>query len=222
MDFVTKILKSPRKTPALIVFASIAILASALGSQYVGGLDPCKLCIYQRIPYVVTIALGLLAYGTSRMSRKTAAAFLMLCALTFWTGAGIAGFHVGVEQEWWKWESECTSGGLPAADVPVEELMKFIENAPMTKCDEVQWSLFGISMAGYNFLLSLGLGGLAFISSIAVFRRPKKDRTDDGTKEDGQAKGENAEEKAGESEAEESGGQKESPEKDGGKGPAQD
>ena len=76
--------------------------------------------------------------------------------LTLLTGAAIAAFHVGVEQHWWQGTAEC--GAVDGAADSLEALRAQILTAPTVRCDEVPWSLFGISMAGYNFLVSLGLG----------------------------------------------------------------
>ena len=150
-----------RYVPVVIVVASVAILGAALGFQYIGGLHPCALCIYQRIPYGVTIALGLVALvGAGRLGgRGTAAvaAVTALAALTFAAGAGVAAFHVGVEQGWWHGLSTCSTTLEPG--LSFEEFKARIMKAPTARCDEVAWSLFGVSMAGYNFLLSLALAG---------------------------------------------------------------
>ena len=142
-----------RVIPALVLGASLAILGGALAFQYIGGLQPCVLCIWQRYPYGVTIALGLLAL---LLADRSAASWLLgLAGLAFLVGGGIAAFHVGVEQHWWEGTASCGttidfSGGT-------EALLKRLEAAPVARCDEVPWSLFGISMAGYNVLLSAAL-----------------------------------------------------------------
>ena len=84
-------------------------------------------------------------------------------------GAGIAVFHVGVEQQWWPGTAEC--GGIDGANLSLEQLKAQILAAPVVRCDEVAWSLFGISMAGYNILLSLGLALVAFAAACGVGRR---------------------------------------------------
>mgnify|MGYP003627042217 FL=1 len=130
-----------------LVFA-VAVLAAAFGFQHIGGLDPCVLCIYQRWPWVAVIALAALSFalGGSR-------ALLALAGLAMIAGAGIAGFHVGVEQHWWAGTSEC--GAQSGAPQTVEALKQQLLATAVTRCDEIAWSLFGISMAGYNLILSL-------------------------------------------------------------------
>src|SRR5689334_10219015 len=92
-----------------VVFVSISALAAAYIAQYGFGLKPCILCLYQRTPYAVAIALGLLALLIPRLAH----ALLILAALTFLAGAGIAGFHAGVEYGWWKGLPSCGGDILP-------------------------------------------------------------------------------------------------------------
>lgn len=134
---------------------SAAILGAALLSQYVGGLQPCVLCVYQRWPYVATILLGLAGFALARRHPATARIMLGLAGLVFLGGGGIAGFHVGVEQGWWQGTSGC--GAPTGGAMTLEDLRAQVLAAPVVRCDEVPWSLLGISMAGYNFLLSLAL-----------------------------------------------------------------
>src|SRR5262245_34216011 len=142
-----------RRIPALVVIASLAPLAAAFASQYWGGLQPCVLCWYQRYPYMAIAALGIVGMivaGRPGLLR----AVLLLAALAFFVDAGIAAFHVGVEQHWWAGTSEC--GSTLGPNLTPEELL----NQPVVRCDEIAWQKFGISMAGYNFLYA-ALCGLA-------------------------------------------------------------
>lgn len=144
-----------RRLPSLVLIASLASLAVAFASQYWGGLQPCVLCIYQRYPYGVAAALGvvgILVAGRPGWLR----AVLLLAALAFFIDAGIAAYHVGVEQHWWQGTAEC--GSTLDLNLSPDELKKQLLNQPVVRCDEVPWSLFGISMAGYNFLYAIALG----------------------------------------------------------------
>lgn len=156
-------LSDPRFAPAAVLAASIAILGAVFGFQYLGGLQPCVLCIYQRYPYGVTIALSLLALTLAVQGERAGLVRILIymCGLAFLIGAGIAVFHVGVEQHWWQGTAECgtTSGGQS-----LEELKKMLEHAPVVRCDAVAWSLFGISMAGYNAILSWLLAAFSFLA----------------------------------------------------------
>jgi disulfide bond formation protein DsbB len=154
------ILDRPRLVPALIIAVSLGALATALASQYWGGLQPCVLCYYQRYAYLAAAAFGLagLIAGPRTAARRAA---VVLAGLAFLTGAAIAAFHVGVEQQWWRGTSECHA---PVFDpnASIADLRKQLLETDFVPCDEVQWSLFGISMAGYNVLASLGLALASF------------------------------------------------------------
>jgi len=146
-----------RRLPLLVLVASLASLAVAFASQYWGGLQPCVLCIYQRYPYGVAAALGLLGIllaGRPGWLRS----ILLLAAAAFFVDAGIAAYHVGVEQHWWQGTAEC--GSTLDLGLSAEELRNQLLNQPVVRCDEVPWSLFGISMAGYNFLYATALGAV--------------------------------------------------------------
>lgn len=141
---------------------SAALLLGALAFQYVGGLAPCHLCLLQRWPHAIAIGLGLLLLAAPR--RWLAA----LGALVLLVGAGIAVYHVGVEQRWWPGPATCTA---PApGDLSSSDLLNQILETPVVLCDQIAWSLLGISMAGWNALASLALAGLwwrAYASSSA-------------------------------------------------------
>ena len=151
----------PRLAAALVVAVGVFALAAAFAFQYVGGLAPCILCIWQRYPYGVAMALGVIAFLLAGKP-QAARALIALAGLVFLADAAIAAFHVGVEQRWWAGTAEC--GGNLAEGVSAEDLKAQLLAAPVVRCDEVAWSLFGISMAGYNFLIALvsGLVALAW------------------------------------------------------------
>ncbi len=140
--------------PWLATGGALAALCIAWIAQYGFALAPCELCYWQRYAYWAAIGLGILAIlQPARSSRRTLA--LWLLGLAFLAGAGIALFHVGVEQKWWPGLATCT--GQIGAGMSAEDLASAIENAPITRCDEPAWTLFGLSMAGYNLLYALAL-----------------------------------------------------------------
>lgn len=153
----------PLTLPLGLLLASGAVLAGAYAFQHVGGLEPCTLCLYQRWPWWIAGGLALLALALLR-ERRLSRALAALGALAVLAGAGIAAYHVGVEQRWWQGPSACS--GTAAAQT-LEELRAQIFAAPVVRCDEVPWSLFGVSMAGYNLLISLGAG----LAALALLRR---------------------------------------------------
>ncbi|MFM9845499.1 MAG: disulfide bond formation protein B [Dongiaceae bacterium] len=159
-----------RRAPWFLIAAGVFALGSAFAFQYIGGYAPCVLCIYQRYPYGVVIALGLLALLAWRQP-KVAAGLTLLAALALFVDAGIAAFHVGVEQHWWQGTNECTN--LIDPNLSIEDLKKALQEQPVVACDQVAWSLFGISMAGYNFLYALAAGIVATVLAFRLFRSPR-------------------------------------------------
>ncbi|WP_374655985.1 disulfide bond formation protein B [Dongia sp.] len=148
----------PRHVPWLTAGMSLAALCAAWLAQYGFGLAPCHLCLLQRDAYWAAIALsiGAIALGVRSPLRRWV---LALVGLAFLAGAGVALYHVGVERQWWQGSEACIGGiaGLSGADLEAA-----IMNAPVTRCDEIAFEFLGISMAGYNGLLSLALAAFAF------------------------------------------------------------
>lgn len=156
VNFFTTPHASYRYAAFFLIMVSLGSLVSALIAQYVFELRPCVLCLYQRVPYVVIAVLsGLSLFTPFKITR----ALIAFCGVTFLTGGAIAFFHVGVEQHWWAFETCSTTFNTTDLDALREQLL----NAPTVRCDDVAWSLFGISMAGYNFLMSLGLGAITLL-----------------------------------------------------------
>lgn len=137
------------------------LLLAVFAMQYLGGLAPCKLCIWQRWPHGAVILFGGLALlpAVSDSGRRV---LLGLCALSYAATAGIGFYHAGVEYGFFEGPTACS--GTIAAD-NIEELRRQLMAAPVVRCDEVPWSLFGISLAGYNFLVS---GALAAFCAVAA------------------------------------------------------
>jgi len=156
----------PWRLPLLLSLASAAIVGAALVFEHGFGYAPCELCLYQRLPYYLGLALCL---PPLLLGRRAVRPVLVLALLLFTANAGIAGFHVGVEQGWWQGPSTCSAGGGALPDDP-EAALAAIMNAQLVRCDEIAWSFLGLSMAGWNMLLALGLAGLALMG-LARLRR---------------------------------------------------
>ena len=154
----------PRVWPALLAAACLGALGTALASQYWGGLYPCVLCIYQRYAYGAALAAAVLAFFLAERPELRRLA-LIGAGLAFLAGAGLAGFHVGVEQKWWEGLEACSNQSLPAG-ASVDELREALLNQPFAPCDAIPWSLFGLSIAGYNLLASVGLAALALAAAL--------------------------------------------------------
>lgn len=141
---------------ALLVPAGL--LGGAMGSQYLGGLHPCEMCYWQRWPHAAAIVLAGAAFVMPARARLLTA----LAALAIAISGAIGVFHAGVELGWWEGLTRCTAGGA----LSLEDLM----NVPLVRCDQVQWSWLGISMAGWNAVLSLG--SAAVIAGLLARARP--------------------------------------------------
>ena len=135
----------------------LALLGGALGSQYLGGLHPCEMCYWQRWPHgaaIILAALSFLGPATSSRSRT----LILLAALGIAVSGVIGVYHAGVEARIFEGLTTCTASGAHT----LEEIM----NAPLVRCDQVQFSFLGISMAGWNAILSLGGAALILLLTL--------------------------------------------------------
>jgi disulfide bond formation protein DsbB len=130
-----------------------ALLAGALGSQYLGGLFPCEMCHWQRWPHYAAVGLAALAFLVTPAAKP----LTILAGIAILISGAIGVFHAGVEYGFWEGLTRCASTGGGSGDILAD-----IMATPMIRCDEVQWSLFGISLAGWNAIFSLG-GGVVIL-----------------------------------------------------------
>lgn len=135
------------------------MLAGAYFSQYVGGLYPCEMCWWQRYPHFIALPIAVLAFAP--VNPAVSRALVALAALAILTSGLIGAFHAGVEYGFWEGITGCTSRVSGSGD----DFMKSILDAPLIRCDTAPWTLAGISLAGYNFLLSTG-GAIVILWSI--------------------------------------------------------
>ena len=148
-----------------VALGPLALLLGALAFEHWGGLAPCQLCLFQRGPLVAAAILGVFAVlirpvpGTTLALRHLLAASALLLVL----GAGLAFYHMGVEWHWWPGPTTC----IGTRDLPTtpEALAAARESARIVRCDVVPWQMLGLSLAGYNFLISSALAVLAFMSA---------------------------------------------------------
>lgn len=160
---------TPRAAGGLILAAAVAALAGAFFAQYVAGLEPCPLCLYQRYPYGAVIVLAGLAMATAGRGRWPVL-FLGLAGVVLTGEAGLAFYHVGVEQGWFEALAACV-GAAGETPPTLEELRAQLLAAPPPRCDVVPWSLFGISMAGYNVVYAAVLAGISLAATACLARR---------------------------------------------------
>ncbi len=146
----------------VIFGASAATLAGAYFFQYVLDLPPCEMCLWQRPPYWTAILMGVLAataHHVRPLPRNFDRLLLGVAAAVFMVGAGIAFFHVGVEQKWWEGPTGCA--GVAALPESFQDFQTGLAEAKVVRCDEIPWSFLGVSLAGYNMLISLALAAVA-------------------------------------------------------------
>lgn len=134
----------------LAFWVPAALLGGAWYSQLWGGLAPCEMCHWQRWPHYAALALTLLALLVRAHAARRA--LVTLAALSIALSGAIGIFHAGVEYGWWDGLTRCTA--------PAGGSMADIMNAPLTRCDVAAWEMFGVSLAGYNAIVSLGAAGL--------------------------------------------------------------
>ena len=163
----------PRRAALIVALAGFASLAGAYGSQHLAGLAPCPLCLYQRPPHWIAAFLASIAFFIPFAGAR--GLLLATAALALGLGAGIAVFHSGVEQFWWGGLAGC-SGPADVAE-EIDEIVRILQGRELGRCDEVPWTLFGLSMANYNAVASTGLALLAAMGAWATFKlsKPRKE-----------------------------------------------
>ena len=144
----------------------LGLLGGALGSQYLGGLHPCEMCYWQRWPHAAAIVLAALAFTAAAESERSRALTLLAAAAIAVSGM-IGVYHAGVELGIFEGITTCTT---TAAAGSTKDLLKELMKVPLVRCDQVQWSLLGVSMAGWNAILSLA-GAAAIFFLVATGRR---------------------------------------------------
>ncbi|PZU09385.1 MAG: disulfide bond formation protein B [Sphingobium sp.] len=159
-------MKSLSLARALALLTPALLLGGAYASQYLGGLHPCEMCWWQRYPHMAAIPLALFAYA-ARSRPCWSMGFTGLAGLAVGISGLIGLFHAGVEYGWWEGLTTCstTPAGGSGAD-----LLNQIMASPVTRCDVAPWHLFGISLAGYNGLLSSAVA-LAILALILKARK---------------------------------------------------
>ena len=144
---------TPLALARLLSFAvPAALLAGAYGSQYIGGLAPCEMCFWQRWAHWGALAFAILSFAGAGRLPDRGRSFVWLAALAILTSGAIGAYHAGVEAGVFEGFTQCTAAGSTATG---DDLLAEIMARPLVRCDEVQWELLGISMAGWNAILSL-------------------------------------------------------------------
>jgi disulfide bond formation protein DsbB len=147
---------------AIALLLPVVLLGGALGSQYLGGLHPCEMCMWQRWPHAAAIVLAILSFTAPAASTRSRI-LVLLAALAIAISGSIGVYHAGVEAKVFEGFTQCTA--LAKAS-NTTELLREITHAPLVRCDEVQFRFLGISMAGWNAILSLGGAALIVLLSL--------------------------------------------------------
>ncbi|MBL4801019.1 MAG: disulfide bond formation protein B [Emcibacter sp.] len=157
--------------PLLLAFLmSMSLLAGAYAFEYIGGLEPCDLCWPQRYAHMAIAVLSGAGLLLRRAGSFVATSLAWMTVLALDVSIIVSGYHAGVEQKWWKGPDTCTAGDMAEA-VDMESLFDSMMESTVIMCDEIAWEMFGISMAGYNFLISFGV---AVFVALALYEKFKE------------------------------------------------
>jgi disulfide bond formation protein DsbB len=155
-------LSAPAAARLIALILPAALLGGALASQYLGGLFPCEMCYWQRWPHAAAIVLAAIAFTCPAASPR-ARTLTLLAALAIAVSGAIGVYHAGVEAKIFEGFTQCTSHTTAGSTA---DLLKQITHAPLIRCDQVQFRFLGISLAGWNAILSLG--GAALVALLAL------------------------------------------------------
>jgi disulfide bond formation protein DsbB len=158
-----------RLAKLLSVAVPAALLAGAYGSQYLAGLAPCEMCYWQRWAHMAALAFAIAAFLANDRLPDRGRSFVWLAGLAIFASGGIGAYHAGVEAGVFEGFTQCTS----VTDASGDDLLADIMAAPLVRCDQVQWDFFGISMAGWNAILSI----LAALTILWLSLRPSPVRS---------------------------------------------
>ncbi|MGP6086002.1 disulfide bond formation protein B [Antarctobacter jejuensis] len=139
------------------VLGSAGLLLGALGFQYIGDLAPCKLCYWQRYGHVGALVLGTIAVFLPN------AALLWLAALAAASSSVVAVYHSGVERGWWEGLQSCSAPSVTG--LSPDKALEAIMNAPLVRCDDIPWQMFGLSMANYNVAASAVIAAIFIMAA---------------------------------------------------------
>jgi disulfide bond formation protein DsbB len=164
------LLRAPDKKAAALAFVlGLAAILGALGSQYIGGLQPCPLCLEQRLPYYWGLpVLAAVLVLWNRLPVQVWFIAVALVAAMFAWGAYMGGYHAGVEYGFWPGPTACVGTGTAIGFNDLNNLQ------PIVPCDKVQFQVLGVSLAGLNMLVSLAIVGLLLIAIADQWRRARK------------------------------------------------
>jgi disulfide bond formation protein DsbB len=158
---------------AIVFCVGLATIAGFMFFEYGMGLPPCPLCLEQRIPYYISVPLAALlwlgaGHGASR--KVLLLGFLVIAAAMLWN-TGLAAYHAGIEWKFWPGPQDCS--GPVSRLGSTQDLMRQLQSITLVRCDEVAWRFLGLSLAGWNVLVSLGLATVALQGAKTTYARPR-------------------------------------------------
>ncbi len=163
----------PWNSPRALALAALAAAAATIGGAFVFeygfGLTPCKLCLQQRLPYYAAMPLLALAALVAPIRPRSAALGLAFAALLFAGGAALGAYHAGAEWGFWAGPSDCGATGGPAA-AQVGDFLSRLQTTRVVSCTEAAWRFAGLSLAGWNVLISLALAALSGLGALRSYR----------------------------------------------------
>lgn len=166
--------RDDKMAAVVVAVAAAATVGTALVFQHGFGYLPCKLCLQQRLPYYAALPLAL-ALAAMPLRRRWLAVGLGLLGVIFIVSAGLGAYHAGVEWGFWAGPNDCGAAAPPTAG-GMGEFMRQLETTRVVSCTEAAWRFLGLSMAGWNALISLGLAALSLTAALTAPLRPADDR----------------------------------------------
>ena len=163
------LIKNPWFINSALTICSVSALLIAFLFEHVAGLVPCELCWYQRYIYLIALIISvfnLLSFCRHNFLKYT----LPLCTLVFFSGTCLAIYQVGVEQGWFAGPTSCSGLSPLNQATTIDELRRQLLAAPLVRCDEIAWSLFGLSIAAWNALFC---AALTAVCTVAGWRQRK-------------------------------------------------
>lgn len=175
-DLFTLLRKDRAVSAAAVVFAvGLATMGGFFFFEHVLGYPPCPLCLDQRMAFYVSVPLAALLWlgATHGAARKVLLlGFVVIAGFMLWN-TGLSAYHAGVEWKFWAGPADC-SGALNSLGSAGGMLQK-LQSIRVVRCDEAAWTLFGISLAGYDVLVSLFLAAVAALGARAAWARPAEE-----------------------------------------------
>jgi len=169
--YITLARSQPMAAAAIAVaVVGLATIAGFFFFEHVLGYPPCPLCLEQRTPYYISVPLAamiLLGISVSSSRKVLMLAFVAITVAMLWN-AGLGVYHSGVEWHWWPGPQDCSG---PLTDLGAGGgLLKQLQNIHIVRCDQAAWRFLGLSLAGYNVLVSLALAAVAAWGALASRR----------------------------------------------------